>query len=96
MAGCFGNDPIDRHLESQVNAHCDDSGELSDQYLDDLDSYLNGEKESSKLESDVCSILKDHEVILHDNRVGVCIDGKIRFFTAIDFEEITERITNGI
>jgi hypothetical protein len=94
MAGCFGNDPIDRWLESQVNAHCDDSGELSDQYLEDLDYYLNSAgTQRTHVSADVCAKLDSHEAIVHEGKVGILIDGNIKFFTAIDFEEITERLS---
>jgi hypothetical protein len=93
MAGCFGNDPYDRYVEGQMHDYCDDSGELSDQYLDELDFYLSGKGPSSEVESDVYAKLTENEAIVHEGKVGICIEGKIKFFTAIDFEEITERLS---
>jgi hypothetical protein len=93
MSGCFGNDPYDQYLESLVNAHCDDSGVMTDKYYSDLVDFLSCKKPSKEIESDVYNKLKDGEAIVYEGKAGICMDGKIKFFKTIDLDEIMERLS---
>ena len=94
MAGCFGNDPIDRYLESQVNAHCDDSGELSDDFMNDLDDCLMGKKSSQEAKDAIKSNLNEGEAVVYNGKVCVLINKELVILKEIDWDTLTERMCN--
>jgi len=93
MSGCFGNDPIDRWLESLVNANCDDSGNLSDDFLDDLDNCIMGKKCSKKAKHAIESNIKKGEAVVYEGKVCVLIDNKLVILKEIDWDTLTERLS---
>jgi hypothetical protein len=92
MAGCFGNDPYDRYLESQVMAHCDDSGELSDEFMDDLGNCLMGEKSSQEAKDAIKSNLKEGEAVVYEGKVCILVNNDLWVLKEIDWDTLTERM----
>ena len=89
---------MDCSFQFNVNRHCDDSGELSDNDWEHLDNFFKKSKDPVKLSilgnltTSAISNLKDGEAVLHEGRVCVVIDKNLVFFKAVNLETLTERM----
>ncbi len=83
---------MDCAFEFNLNRHCDDSGELSDDFMDDLDNCLMGKKSTEEARKAIIDKIREGEAVVYEGNVCVVVNDKLVILKEIDWDTLTDRM----